>query len=423
MSQEQPDATWRRWLGRLMTASRKERVAISAVALVLAVVIGMVFVFLSGGVASCNSQPAVLAVTMGGSQVFFLDIPLRLPLQFLGVTFCYNPVKIFEVMVTGSLFNAFGLAGTLKATTLLILAGLSVAISFRAGLFNIGTQGQFVLGALSAGIVAPIVADIVSPGVVGGVAVILASILAASAIGGLWGAIPGILKAYADANEVITTIMLNIIASGIAVTIVRDVMGQSNIQTPTIPSWALFNPILAPSGSRFSILVLIGAIALVVVFWYILNYSAFGYNLRVSGVQEEAAEYSGVNAKRVIVATMTLAGIFGGLAGAAFVLMAQPYWSDALPGFGFDGITVSVLAANSPAGIIPAAFLFGVLRSGTVALQLAVDVPPAIVDVLRGIIVLLVAMPEAIRYLAVRSDVEAPPAGGSNESTGVTADD
>jgi ABC-type uncharacterized transport system permease subunit len=407
-----------------MTASRRERLAISGVALILAVIIGMVFVFFSGGVASCQGEPAVLALTWGGSLVFFLDIPMRLPLQFVGVTFCYNPVTVFEVMITGSLFNAFGLATTMQATTLLILAGLSVAISFRAGLFNIGTQGQFVLGALAAGIVAPVVAGSFSGGLVGTVVVMLTAILAAMIVGGFWGFIPGVLKAYADANEVITTIMLNIIGAGIAVTLVRDVLGNPAIETETIPGWASFNPVFAPPGSRFSIIVFGGAVLFTIAFWYLLNYSAFGYNLRVSGIQPKAAEYSGVNAKRVIVATMTIAGIFGGLAGAGFVLMAQPYWSDGLPAFGFDGITVSVLAANSPAGIIPAAFLFGVLRSGTVALQLAVDVPPAIVDVLRGIIILLVAMPEAIRYLALRSEVE-PPERNEDEATtnGVSADD
>lgn len=218
--------------------------------------------------------------------------------------------------------------------------------------------------------------------------------------------------------------MLNIIAAGIAVTLVRDVLGNPAIETDQIPSWATFNPMIAPQGSRFSIIVFGGAVLFVIVFWYLLNYSSFGYNLRVSGIQPKAAEYSGVNSKRVIVATMTIAGIFGGLAGAAFVLMAQPYWSDGLPAFGFDGITVSVLAANSPAGIIPAALLFGVLRSGTIALQLAVDVPPAIVDVLRGIIILLVAMPEAIRYLAIRSDVEPPQRDDDDgATTGVSADD
>jgi ABC-type uncharacterized transport system permease subunit len=415
---------WQRLVGRLLTASRRERIAISGVALLLAVIIGMVFVFISGGVASCGSEPAVLSVTSGSSLVYFLDIPLRLPLQFFGVTFCYNPVKVFEVMVTGSLFDAFGLASTMQATTLLVLAGLSVAISFRAGLFNIGTQGQFILGALAAGIVAPVVAGWFSPGLLGTVSVMGAAILAAVLVGGLWGFIPGVLKAYADANEVITTIMLNIIAAGIAVTLVRDVLGNPAIETEQIPSWATFSPMLAPQGSRFSVIVFAGAVGFVLVFWFLLKYSSFGYNLRVSGIQPDAAEYSGVNAKRVIVATMTIAGIFGGLAGAAFVLMAQPYWSDALPAYGFDGITVSVLAANSPAGIVPAAFLFGVLRSGTIALQLAVDVPPAIVDVLRGIIILLVAMPEAIRYLAIRSDVE-PPQSGSGESNanGVSADD
>lgn len=421
MSSDAEGPLWRRLVGRLLTASRRERIAISFVALVIAILIGMVIVFISGGVTSCQ-EPAALAITLGGSQVFVFNIPLRLPLELLGVQFCYNPIRVFEVMFTGALTNAFGLANTLQATTLLVFGGLSVAVSFRAGLFNIGTQGQFVLGALAAGVTGPIVADMLSPGLMGSVGVIGSIVLVSIVVGGIWGAIPGILKAYADANEVITTIMLNIIASGIAITLVRDYMGRSGIQTEPIPSWATLNPIIAPPGASFSVIALVAALALTVGVWYMLNYSAFGYNLRVSGLQPDAAEYSGVDAKRVIVGTMTLAGIFGGLAGASFILMAQPYWSDGLPGYGFDGITVSVLAANSPAGVVPAALLFGVLRSGTVALQLSTNVPPALVDVLRGIIVLLVAMPEAIRYLALRSDVE-PPTAGEDATAEVSADD
>jgi len=408
-----PDAMGSRayaWLQRLVGASRAERVIISVVALVVAILIGMVFVFVSGAVAECTNDPAVYRL-----------FGFALPLKFLGTEFCYDPINVFYVLIEGSLTDVFGIALTLQATAILLLTGLSVAISFRAGLFNIGTQGQMVLGALAAGVIGPRLVDMVEPGVLGGAIVLGVSMLAAAIVGGIWGAIPGVMKAYADANEVITTIMLNIIASGLAITVVRDVLGQSKVQTEALPQWAMFTSVVLPTNAKFSMLVLAGAVVLTVALWYVLNYSAFGYNLRVSGIQPDAAEYSGVNAKRVIVATMTIAGILGGLAGAAFVLMAQGYWADGVPAYGFDGITVSVLAANSPAGIIPAALLFGTFRSGTIVLQLGAEVPPEIIDVLRGIIILLVAMPEAIRQLAMRWGIEPPeePAG----QAGVTADD
>ncbi|MFB6252987.1 MAG: ABC transporter permease [Halobacteriaceae archaeon] len=389
---EEESKTWREHsyeaVERLVGASRLERVLLSIIALVIAIIIGMVFVFISGVYATCKPPVDPFIVVSG-------------------LRFCYNPFKTFVILLIGSMDSAFSIALTLQSTTLLIFAGLSVAIAFRAGLFNIGTQGQMVFGALASGTVGAWLVPKVSPGIFGGIIVISGSILAAIIVGGIWGAIPGILKAYANANEVITTIMLNIIASGIAFTLVTQYINPTgNIQTDPLPSWAMFGPILAPSGSRFSFIVFFAAIVTAGAIWYLLNYSAFGYNLRVSGQQPKAADYSGVKSKQMIVSTMTISGVLGGLTGATFVLMSQGYWTDALPGFGFDGITVSVLATNSPIGVIPAALLFGVLRSGTVALQLNSPVPPQIADVLRGIIILLVAMPEFIRMLGLRAGME-----------------
>jgi simple sugar transport system permease protein len=362
---------------------------VSVVALGIAVVVGMVFVLVSGyfvPVADCSSP--------------FLVTPVG--------QFCYDPFTVFYFLVVGAVSSPFDLAITLQATSILVLTGLSVAVSFRAGLFNIGTQGQMVFGALASGIVGPWLVGQVTQGAVGGAVVIVGTVAMAGLVGAVYGAIPGILKAYADANEVITTIMLNIIASGIAFTVVSEYVNPGgNIQTEPLPSWAMLTPILAPAGSRFSLVVLVGALVGAAVLWYLLNYSPFGYDLRVSGLQPEAAAYSGVDARRVVVATMTLSGAFGGLAGAAFVLMAQGYWTDGLPAYGFDGITVSVLAINSPAGVVPAALLFGVLRAGTIGFQTSpfVSVPPQLADVLRGIIVLLVAMPEFVRMVGVRAGV------------------
>jgi simple sugar transport system permease protein len=383
---------------RLVGASRLERALVSVVALVLAIVVGIVFVFVSG-----------FFVPDAECATPFLATPVGL--------FCYNPFTVFYFLVVSAVSSPFNLAITLQATSILVLTGLSVAVSFRAGLFNIGTQGQMVFGALASGLIGPWLVGQVTQGAVGGAVVIVGTVAAAGIVGGIYGAIPGVLKAYADANEVITTIMLNIIASGIAFTVVSEYVNPGgNIQTEPLPSWAMLAPIVAPPGSRFSVLVLAGALVGAAGLWYLLNYSSFGYDLRVSGLQPEAAAYSGVDARRVIVATMTISGIFGGLAGAAFVLMAQGYWTDGLPAYGFDGITVSVLAINSPAGVVPAALLFGVLKSGTIGFQTSpyVSVPPQLADVLRGIIVLLVAMPEFVRMVGVRAGI------GSLGEEGVT---
>jgi simple sugar transport system permease protein len=393
-------------LQRLVGASKLERLLVSVMALVLAVVIGIVFVFVSGFFVppdACTNP--FLATSVG--------------------TFCYDPFNVFFFLIVGAVQSPFSIALTLQATTFLLFTGLSVAVSFRAGLFNIGTQGQMVLGALAAGLVGPALVSVVTPGPVGGAVVIVGTTVAAGVAGGLYGAVPGVLKAYADANEVITTIMLNIIASGVAFTVVSEYVNPGgNIQTEPLPRWAMLTPILAPQGSRFSIVVLLAALASAAGIYYLLNYSAFGYNVRVSGLQPGAADYSGVDARRVIVTTMTISGMLGGLAGAVFVLTAQGYWTDGLPAYGFDGITVSVLAMNSPVGVVPAGLLFGVLKSGAISFQTstAVNVPPQLVDVLRGIIVLLVAMPEFVRMIAVRSGIR-PSSSGPAPDREVTADD
>lgn len=368
---------------RLVSASVSERVLLSLIAVVLSVVVGGVFVFVSGLFASC-ATPA------------------------LG-PFCYDPFRVYYYMLTGAFGSGFNVALTLRDTSILLLTGLSVVVAFRAGLFNIGTQGQMVLGALATGVVTVQLVPFVPASPVTGALLICVGLFVGTAAGGFYGAIPGVLKVYADANEVITTIMLNIIAAGVAFAFVKVFLaGGGAVQTAPLPEWVRLKPIVVPNGSSFSFVVLVGALLAAVGVYYLLNYSEFGYNVRVSGSQPDAAEFSGVDAKHVVVSTMTLSGALGGLAGAVYVLMSLGYWTSSIPAYGFDGITVSVLATNNPLGAIPAALLFGALRSGSLALDLNTNVPQELAAVLRGILVLLIAMPEFIRIVGMRLDLDAP---------------
>ncbi|WP_435179559.1 ABC transporter permease [Halorussus sp. AFM4] len=384
-----PEDTWQgradRALTRLVDASAIERVLISLAALALSVVVGAVVVLVSGWVATCDS-PFFAASGVG--------------------SFCYDPVAVYRVMLGGALFPSYNFALTLKETTLLLFTGLAVAVSFRAGMFNIGTQGQLVLGALATALSVVWIAPLVPAGAVGGLVLIVVGLLAGAVVGGIWGAIPGALKAYADANEVITTIMLNFVASGIAFTLVSEVFkdpASQTVQTRAVPEFARFQPVFfGESVFSFSAYALVGALALAGAVYWMLNGTSFGYDLRTSGVQPEAAEYGGVDAERTMVSSMALSGAIGGIGGAVYVLMVASRWRTGIPSLGFDGITVSILAGNNPLGVIPAALLFGALKTGSLAIEFQLAVPKQLVGVLRGLIILFVAMPEFFRMVGVR---------------------
>ncbi|MFC6991388.1 ABC transporter permease [Haladaptatus sp. GCM10025707] len=373
-------------VARMTTASNLERIAISIAALVASILVGGVVVLVAGFVAQC-SQPVLFFPGVGYS--------------------CYNPVSVYVELFLGP-FSGPGVFGeTLQQTTILLLTGLSVAIAFRAGLFNIGTQGQFVMGSMATAIVVPLLAPAVPANAVGALILIPLGLLAGALVGGLYGAIPGALKAYAEANEVITTIMLNFIATFLALLIVstwfKDPNSTNNTQTAKVPDFAMLDSSVLPGD--FSFIALALALALVATISWLLVKTAFGYDLRISGIQEGAAAYSGVSAKKMTVLSMALSGALGGIAGAVYILMVTGRWLPTAPAFGFDGITVSILAGNNPVGAIFAAFLFGILKVGRIAIDFNLDVPSQLVGVLRGLIILFVAMPEFFRMFGTRFNV------------------
>ncbi|WP_458206343.1 ABC transporter permease [Haladaptatus sp. NG-SE-30] len=372
-------------LERLVGASALERLALSVAALFAALLVG-----------------AVLLVASG-----------------------YNPLLVYLYLFIGAIGTPFNIALTLQQMTLLLLTGLAVAVSFRAGLFNIGTQGQLVLGSLATALTVLYVAPLVPTGIVGAIVLIPLGLLAGAVAGGVYGAIPGALKAYADANEVITTIMLNFIASGIAFYLVNNYFRvSSTVATESVPGYAMLKPLLFHPSSSFSLLVFFGGLALAVGVYHLFKNTSFGYDLRTSGIQPEAASYAGVNAKRMAVTSMTLSGAIGGIAGAIFVLMVEGRYINP-PALGFDGITVSILAGNNPLAVIPAAFLFGVLKSGGLTVGFQTDVPPQLIGVLRGLIILFVAMPEFFRMLGGRLGVAKRErvAADGGEPTGTDGDE
>ncbi len=396
-------------LDRLVAASAVERLLISLSALVLSVLVGGMLILAAGRMTTCSSAATTL----------------------FGVGFCYDPITVYDKLFLGAFGDLLAnplngqLATTLAETTILMFTGLSVAVAFRAGVFNIGTQGQAVVGALATAVATlAVVESVPITGIAGTALLVPFGLVVGAVVGGFYGAIPGALKAYADANEVITTIMLNFVATGVALYLTQDVFKDPNsftTQTRPLPSYAQFPTIVFRARDDVSLVALGLAIALAIVVAFILTRTTFGYDVRTSGVQPEAAEYGGVDAGRTVVAAMTLSGALGGLGGAIYVLMILGNFQTGVPAYGFDGITVAILAGNNPLGVGFAALLFGVLKSGSIVVDVATDVPPQLVGVLRGLIVLFVAMPEFFRMIGKRVR-NVPGAGGPGEAQPVATD-
>ncbi|WP_135853232.1 ABC transporter permease [Halorussus salinus] len=319
----------------------------------------------------------------------------------------YDAVEFVSSLAYGAFGSSSNVAFTLRQSTMLVLAGVAVAVAFRAGVFNIGVQGQFVVGGFATAVTVLFLAPMLPEGAVGGVLLVGLGTLAAILSGGAYAALPGLMKAYADANEVITTIMLNFIASGVVFFLVDRYLrpaGASAPNTETFPEYVSLPSVVFDSPS-FSVVGLGVALATVLVVYVVMARTGFGYDLVTSGHQEPAAAYSGVDPKRNVVATMTFSGMVAGLAGAMFTVMILGYYSDpsTFPRFGFDAIAVSLLAANNPLGVVPAGILFGGLDAGGQYIGFTLDVPPELVDGVVGLVVLFVATPELFRMAARRT--------------------
>ncbi|HET8821891.1 MAG TPA: ABC transporter permease [Thermoleophilaceae bacterium] len=306
---------------------------------------------------------------------------------------------------------AVNLQQTLIITTPLILTGLAVAFAFRAGLFNIGGNGQFIVGAIAAVWVGSSFADMPS------LLHIVLAILAACAAGAFWGAIAGVLKAATGAHEVITTIMLNWIALWIGVWLFY--LGGP-LQTSRDPNLPVSEDVV--EGARLPVFwgdpILQGlhvglfiALAAVVVFWFLLNRSTVGYEVRAVGFNPEAARYSGMNVGKNYILVMAICGLFAGLAGSMDVLGWQFRIATndiQIQLIGFFGIAVALLGRNTAVGTVAAALLFGALISGTSQRNLDPTVfEPSLASnltyIIQGLVILIVSADVIVLGLMARA--------------------
>ena len=333
----------------------------------------------------------VLALVVGA--VVILVSELLLPDHVFDWTL---PITAYLALIEGSLGSPDNVIKTFVASVPLVLAGLSVALGFKAGLFNIGAQGQFLVGALGAVTVG--VAFGQAPGLVAIPMAVLAGLLAGAA----WGFIPGVLKAVSGAHEVVTTIMLNYVAISLlawAVSGPLKVVGSPSPITHDVGNAAF--PILIGTTGHLGIFI---ALAMVVAVRWLLYKTTLGFEIRTVGANPDAARYAGMRPKVLIVMTMSMCGLLAGLAGACIVLGVTHSMTSAFgTTVGFDAIAVALLARSNPVGIIFSGLLFGAMRAGAGLMQINAKIPPELIDVIQALILLfLVIGPVLTRVLKLR---------------------
>ncbi|MBM4320938.1 MAG: ABC transporter permease [Deltaproteobacteria bacterium] len=321
--------------------------------------------------------------------------------HLLVLAFGESPWRVLQALLAGTWGSWYGVGQVLFKATPLVLTGLAVALPFRAGLFNIGAEGQAVLGALATGLAgAWLPAATPWP-----VALPLAA-AAGFAAGALWGALPGWLKGRFGAHEVISTIMLNFIALALANYLVAAHFAvPETLHTAAIVPGAELSRLgdLYPAlhGSAVST-ALPWAVVAAVLCWWLLFRTATGYELRAVGQSPRAAHCTGLSLLRVSTLAMALGGGLSGLVGMGFVQGYKHYYEDGFSaGIGFMGIAVALLGRNHPLGVVLAALLFGTLSQGGLAINALV--PKEIVEILQAVIILaVVAASRELRSLLQR---------------------
>lgn len=308
-----------------------------------------------------------------------------------------SPLDGFRALLVGALGGRNELGETLVATTALLFPALGITLAFRGGLFNIGAEGQLLMGALFAGAAG---AAMHVPGWLGIIVLLLLGALG----GGVWGALAGWMKARFGANEIISTLMLNFVAAYLSLDLVSGPL-RGPLATGAETAW-LPEPYwlarLLPH-TRLSIALLI-ALALAVLLWWVLARTVFGYELRAVGEAPEAARRSGANVERLTWLALAFSGAIAGVGGATIVMGELHRFNTQLsPGYGFTAIAVALVGDLQPLWVCLAAFGFGILESGGLAMQASAQVPKDAIHVIEGLIILVLA---ARRYVATRTEAQ-----------------
>ncbi len=333
----------------------------------------------------------ILAVIVGSLFIYLADA-----IKNKGAIDLGRPVTAYLALLDGSLGGFDAIVETLVQAAPLVLGGLAVGLGFKAGLFNIGVQGQLLMGVLGSVAVGVALAD--QP--------VWVAVPAAFIVGTLGGAamgfVPGFLKAVSGAHEVVTTIMLNYVSLNILAAAV-----SGPLRVPKAPAPVTFDvghaalPIILGRTGHIGILIA-GITAFAV--WWLLYRTTLGFEIRTAGANPDAARYAGMRPRRLVMLTMTLSGGLAGMAGAGELLgVTHQTQTSFATSVGFDSIAVALLARSNPLAIIPSALLFGAMRAGAGQMQIQASTPRELVDVLQAVILLvIVALPVVARAVGGR---------------------
>jgi simple sugar transport system permease protein len=357
-----------------------------------------------------NVLAVVLALVVGGVLIAVSDEQVRQAAQYFfarpsdTIVAAFQAVgEAYAALFRGAFINTRAdtvadaikpLFDSLLFATPLIAGGLAVALPFRAGLFNIGAEGQIIASAIGAAYVGFAV-DL--PFGVHVVAAVLAGLVA----GAIWGGIPGVLKATTGAHEVITTIMLNYVARFLLLYLLGTAAfqrpGRADPISPPIDSTAVLPTFV--SNSRVNLGLLLAVVA-VVLTWWLLSRSTIGFRFRAVGANNEAARTAGISVPRAYVLVMVFAGALAGIAGVSQVLGSERVLTQGVSaGLGFDAITVALLGRANPWGVLGAGILFGALNAGGITMQAQTGTSLDIVTVIQALIVLFIAAPILVRSI------------------------
>ncbi len=330
----------------------------------------------------------------------------------------FNPIEAYGIMISGVVANPKNLAQTVVNAIPFIFTGLAFSFTSRAGLFNIGIEGQFVFGALVGALVGYYVA---LPGIIHPIVILVIAFFA----GGIWGAISGLLKSKFGIHEVISTIMLNWIAHYFSNFIVNmpSIKVPGTLHSPEILDSAKINFFStewrrSEEGRAFIMEnkflgdivrtdlgwgILIAIIAAVVL-WFVLNHTKRGFEVRAVGLNKHAAEFSGISVDKNIVFTMFVSGGIAALGGAILVMTSTNSVSvlSAQEGYGWDGMSVALIGNTSPLGVLPAGLLFAGMSLGGTLVQSKLGAPTEIINIIIGVIVLAIAVASLLPRIADR---------------------
>ena len=295
----------------------------------------------------------------------------------------YSPVEAYSAMLGGAFGSTYNLAQTAGTAIPLIFAGLAMAVASKAGIFNIGIEGQILAGALAGTYITGLPAVLHIP----------VCILVAAIFGGIWAMLAAVIKNKLQISEVIITIMLNYVALYLVEYLVNNPFKSEGmvVRTEEIQDSARLVSLVAHTRLNTGIFI---ALLAVFLFWVLFYKTKLGYEMRATGDSPFAAESAGINNKKNLLAAMFISGALAGIGGACEVMGVQGYYiSGMTTGYGFSGIAIAVMGHNQPLGTLASALLFGALNAGASSMNRMTDIPGEFISVLQALIILFISTP------------------------------